>query len=400
MAVKLGFATDSYVRNSIISMYAATGCATSALHLFDQCPNFDIVATNSVILCLARNGFIKSARELFDEMPHMNIITWSTMISAYVRNGMNNEALELFVTMQEDGVEPNVNVMTSLLGACACLGALEQGEWIHAYIERKGIELNPILTTALIDMYCKCGRVNKACEVFEKSRKKGLSSWNSMISGLALHGRGAEAVQVFSKLRGAGAGLQPDSVSFLGVLTACSHLGMVSEAWYYFELMRDGYGIDPGVEHYGCLVDVLGRAGQLKEVEMLIGAMNVKPDAAMWGCLLSACRIYGDVETGERAGKRVLELEPHESGGYVMLANSYAGVGGHCDAVGTRLVMKERMVKKEPGCSMVQVSGVVHEFVADGALHPRGEEIYEVLGWLNLMMRSATWASDAWLDMA
>ncbi|XP_008776505.3 pentatricopeptide repeat-containing protein At2g42920, chloroplastic [Phoenix dactylifera] len=387
MVVKLGHASDPYIRNSMLSMYANCGHITEASRLFNECSSFDDVASwNSMIMGLAKNSRVDDSRHLFDEMSFRSVVTWSAMISGYVRNGRNKDALDLFHQMQKEGVKPNANTLVSLLGACAGLGALEQGEWIHACIEKHNIELNSIVITAIIDMYCKCGSIDKALKVFENASIKGLSSWNSMILGLGVHGRFQEAIQVFSRLQCSG--LRPDNVTFVGILTACSHAGMVDEAMHYFSLMTDAYNIEPEIEHYGCMVDVLGRAGLLEEAEELIQRMPMRPDSLLWGSLLSACRIHGNAEIGGRAGARIMELDPRDSGGYVLLSNTFAGAGEFSDAASTRTRMKEKWVRKEPGCSMIEVEGAAHEFVAGGVLHPQAKEIYGVLNGLALELGS------------
>ncbi|URE14753.1 PPR repeat [Musa troglodytarum] len=377
MAVKLGHASDPYVRNSMLSMYANCGRISMSSRLFDECSSLDVVSWNSMITGLAKNGQVDKSRCLFDEMPVRNLVSWSAMISGYVRSGRNGEALHLFHRMQEEGLKPNANILVSLLGACASLGALDQGEWIHQYIRRNDFVLDPMVTTAVVDMYCKCGSINKAVEVFENSSRRGLSSWNSMIHGLAMHGHSEAATRLFSRLQSSN--LRPDDVTFLSILTSCSHAGSVGEAWHYLSLMIDEYGIEPGTEHYGCMVDVLGRAGLIEEAEELMRRMPMEPDSVTWGSLLSAGRVYGDDDASRRAGREAMRLDHLDGGGYVVLSNAFAGAGDVGNANEARARMKERGVRKETGCSVIEVDGVAHEFVAGGALHPKAEEIYETL---------------------
>ncbi|XP_072986937.1 pentatricopeptide repeat-containing protein At2g42920, chloroplastic [Typha latifolia] len=388
MVLKLGLASDPYIRNAMLYMYASCSRMTEALRLSSDClTNFDVVACNSMLMGLARTGMIDECRDLFALMPSRSVVTWSTMISGCVRNGKCKEALNLFYQMQGGGVKPNANVLVSLLGACASLGALDQGQWIHAYIEKNSIELNPIVTTAIIDMYCKCGSIDKALHVFESAPIRALSSWNSMVLGLATHGHCKEAIRLFTRLQTCG--VRPDDVSFIGILMACSHSGLVDEAWHYFSLMASVYNIEPTVEHYGCMVDALGRAGLLAEAEGLIAKMPMKPDSVIWGALLSSCRTHGNVEIGERAARGVLESDPWDSGGYVILSNTLAQGGEFRDAMSTRVRMKEEGVRKEPGCSMIEVNGLTHEFVCGGVLHPESKEIFELLNVLSLEIRGA-----------
>ncbi|KAF8721877.1 hypothetical protein HU200_022821 [Digitaria exilis] len=369
MALKLGLAGDAYVRNASIAMYASCALADEAVALFDQCPEFDVVACNSVIVALARAGRVDDARAVFDGMPERTVATWSAMASAYARASRCGEALVLFSSMQERGVEPNTNVLVTVLGCCASLGALEQGAWVHAYIDDHGISMNALVVTALIDMYCKCGAIDKAREVFDSARSQGLaklSSWNSMMQGLAVHGRWEEAIALFSELRSHG--LRPDNVTFIAVLTAYGHSGMPDEAKAAFASMASEHGVEPGIEHYGCLVDALARARRLQEAEDAILAMPMAPDAAIWGALLSGCRLHGDADLGARAAREAVRCDPKDSGAYV-LAASVAAVRGQDDdagraAAGVRGRMREAGVGKVPGCSMIEVNGVVHEFVS------------------------------------
>ncbi|WOL07991.1 pentatricopeptide repeat-containing protein [Canna indica] len=385
MVLKLGLTSDPYICNSMLSMYANCGHISESLQLFDECASLDVVSWNSMITGLAKNGQVDKARCLFDNMPVRNLVSWGAMIGGYARAGRNKDALHLFYQMQEARINPNANILVSLLGACASLAALEQGEWIHHYIERNKFELNPIVLTAIIDMYCKSGSIKKALEVFDKSPTKGLPSWNSLILGLAMHGHFEEATQLFSRLQSSS--LKPDNVTFLNILTACNHSGMVDEAMHYFSLMINDYSIEPGIEHYGCMVDLLGRAGLLEEAEKLIQMMPVEPDPAIWGSLLSAGRFHRNVDIARRAGREVLQLDDLDTGGYVLLSNTYAEAGETSNAIKTRVKMKEQKVRKEPGCSMIEIDGLTYEFVAGGMMHPQAKEVYEILEGLASQLR-------------
>ncbi|PUZ37885.1 hypothetical protein GQ55_9G154500 [Panicum hallii var. hallii] len=366
MALKLGLAGDAYVRNATIAMYASCGRADEALALFGQCPEFDVVACNSVIVALSRAGRVDDARAVFDGMPDRTVATWSAMVSAYARAARCGEALVLFSAMQAGGVEPNANVLVSVLGCCASLGALEQGAWVHAYIDHHDVAMNALVVTALIDMYCKCGSIDKARQVFDTARSQGLaklSSWNSMMQGLAVHGHWQEAIALFSELKSHG--LSPDNVTFIAVLTAYGHSGMPDKAKAAFASMATEHNVKPGIEHYGCLVDALARAGRLREAEDAILAMPMAPDAAVWGALLSGCRLHGDAELGTRAAREAVRCDPRDSGAYVLAASvAVRGGDGGRAAAGVRGRMREAGVGKVPGCSMIEVNGVVHEFVS------------------------------------
>lgn len=374
---KLGLECDQFIKNTIIYMYANCGFLGEARLLFDEDLEFDVVSWNSMIMGLSKCGEVSESRRLFDKMPSRNSFSWNSMISGYVRNGKFAEALELFGKMQEERIKPSEFTMVSLLNASGSLGAIRQGGWIHDYIMKNGIELNVIVTTAIIDMYCKCGSVNKALHVFETAPEVGLSGWNSMIMGLAMNGCEEEAIELFSRLESSN--LTPDGISFLGVLTACKHTGMVGTARDYFSIMKQTYKIKPSIRHYSCMVDVLGQAGILEEAEKLIETMPIEPDVIIWGSLLSACRKHGNIEMARRTAKHVLELDPNESSAHVLMSNVYAGSNCFEKATKERVSMKEKRIKKEPGCSLIEVDGEVHEFVSVGRLHPRAKEIYLLL---------------------
>ncbi|TXG54556.1 hypothetical protein EZV62_019812 [Acer yangbiense] len=381
--IKLGLQFDQFIRNTIIYMYANCGFLSEARLVFDhEDMEFDLVAWNSMIMGLAKCGEIDQSRKLFDKMVFRNTISWNSMISGYVRNGYFKEALELFGKMQEQNIRPSEFTMVSLLNACARLGAIRQGEWLHAFLSKNNFDLNSIVVTAIIDMYCKCGCPANALRVFESVPKKGLSCWNSMILGLALNSYENEAIELFSELESSN--LKPDYVSFIGVLTACSHSGMVDKAKDYFRLMTETYKIEPSIKHYSCMVDVLGRAGLLEEAEELVRRMPWKPDAIIWGSLLSACRKHGNVDLAKQAAKRIMELDKNESCSYVLMSNLYAASHRFEEAMEERLLMKEKKIEKEPGCSLIEVNGEVHEFVAGGRLHPKTGEIYYLLNELGL----------------
>ncbi|KAE8734545.1 Pentatricopeptide repeat-containing protein [Hibiscus syriacus] len=260
---------------SVFKAYAQLGlaCYGRQLHgrVIKQEMELDVVAWNSMVIGLAKCGEIDEARKLFDKMPTRNTVSWNSMISGYVRN------------------------------------AITQGKWIHDYILNQNFELNPILVTAIIDMYCKCGDVEMAVRVFQTSPEGGLSCWNAMILGLATNGCEREAILLFSEL--GSSSLEPDYVSFIGVLMACNHAGMVDKARQYFSSMTEKYKIEPSIKHYSCMVDVLGNAGFLEEAEQLITSMPIDGDVIIWGSLLSACRKHGNVEMAKRAAKHVTELD-------------------------------------------------------------------------------------------
>ncbi|XP_039128125.1 pentatricopeptide repeat-containing protein At5g66520-like [Dioscorea cayenensis subsp. rotundata] len=389
---KLGFHPDTYSQNNLINFYLTCGLDDDARLVFDKMLHRDVVSWTTMVSGCSRLGLVDVARELFDEMPERNSVSWNAMIAGYVQSGRFKEAFELFERMRNEGVALDKFVAASMLAACTGLGALEQGKWIHGYIEKSGIELDPKLVTTMIDMYCKCGCLEKAFEVFNGLEEKGLSSWNCMIGGFAMHGRGLDAIELFKKMEKER--VVPDDITLVNVLSACAHAGLVHEGKYYFEYMPQVYGIELKVEHFGCLVDLLGRAGMFEEAEKIIAEMPMEADAGVLGALLGACKIHGNVELGDQIGRRVIELDSNNSGRYVLLANLYASAGRWDEVAHMRKLMNDRGVNKEPGCSMIEMCGVVSEFIAGGMSHPQAKEIYEKVDEMLRRIKSEGYVAD------
>lgn len=314
-------------------------------------------------------------------MPQRDLASWSTLIVCFTNNGYPAEALSLFQQMQlgdpqvaesTDGV-----MMLSVISAVSSLGALELGIWVHAYIRRAGLGLTVPLGTALINMYSRCGSIDRSVKVFEEMPHRNVVTWTSLITGLAVHGRSREALRAFRDMREAG--LRPDGAAYTGALVACSHGGLVEDGWRVFESMRSEYGVYPMLEHYGCMVDLLGRAGMLLEAFKFVEDMPIKPNSVIWRTLLGACVNHNDLVLAEKAKERVNELDPHHDGDYVLLSNAYGGVGNWGGKAGVRNSMRENRIVKEPGLSVVHIDQVVHEFVSGDNSHPEWEEIMKFL---------------------
>ncbi|XP_062225934.1 pentatricopeptide repeat-containing protein At1g08070, chloroplastic-like [Phragmites australis] len=323
----------------------------------------------------AKCGELGKARRLFNGMRSRDVVAWSAMISGYTQAGQCQEALALFNEMQVAEVEPNDVTMVSVLSACAILGALETGRWVHSYIRRKRLPLTVVLSTALVDFYAKCGCIDSAVEAFESMPMKNTWTWTALIKGMASNGRGREALELFSSMREAN--IKPTYVTFIGVLMACSHSCLVEEGRQHFDSMTREYGIQPRVEHYGCIVDLLGRAGLIDEAYQFIRSMPIEPNTVIWRALLSSCTVHKNVETGEEALKHIISLDPSHSGDYILLSNIYASLGRWKDAAMIRRAMNDRGIEKTPGCSLIEVDGTVFEFFAEDSDHPQLKEIYE-----------------------
>lgn len=363
-------------------MYSTCGNLMLARQVFDEISQPDLPSWNSIVNANVKVGLIDVARKVFDEMPERNVISWSCMINGYVSCGEYKEALALFREMQmveANGVRPNEFTMSSVLSACGRLGALEHGKWIHAYIGKCGMEVGVVLGTSLIEMYAKCGIIERAKWVFDNMgpHNKDVMSWSAMISGLAMYGHAEECLELFTEMTSYG--VRPNAVTFLGVLCACVHGGLVSEGKEYFRRMSEEFGITPLIQHYGCMVDLFGRAGLIQEARNLVNSMPMDPDVPVWGALLSGSRMHGDIETCEIALRKLIELDPTNSGAFVLLSNVYAKMGRWADVRHVRDLMEARGIKKVPGCSLVEVGGVLHEFFVGDDSHPETKEIYKML---------------------
>lgn len=375
-----GVKPDKVTILSVVS--AIAGAHTPDQSVVDQILSFSrstnsVSVLTAVLNLYAKFGRIGDARKIFDEIPEKDIITWNAMIGGYSQNRQPNEAIELFRQMQEQRgskVRPDGVTMVGLISSCAQMGALGLGEWVHAYIEKNEIELDVFLVTALIDMYARCGDLNRSRLLFWGMPKGDLASWNAMIKGLAIHGKGNEALEIFSMMERSR--VVPNYITFVGLLSACSHGGLVEKGLELFYSMQSQYSIAPRIEHYGCVVDLLGRAGRLTEAYEFIKCMPIEPDAVVWGALLGACRSHQNVELAEESARRLVELEPSHDGNYVLLSNVFASKGKWEDVAKVRAHMRAQNVQKTPGCSGVELGGTVYEFSAGDRSHPRSPEIY------------------------
>ncbi|CAN0900899.1 Pentatricopeptide repeat-containing protein At1g08070, chloroplastic [Linum grandiflorum] len=496
--LKLGVENDAFVHTSLINMYAQNGELDVARLVFDKSPRRDVISCTALMngYCAA-GGLMEEARKLFDEMPIRDVVSWNAMISGYVHSGLYEEALEFFGEMVRVGITPNVSTMLSVLSACAQSGSLELGNWVQSWIEDHGLgsnlrllnglvdmyakcgdleratsifdnmetknvvswnvmiggynhrgcykesleifrqmlqsnlepnevtlvsvlpavanlgalslgkwihthidknnnkfrlSNNATLSTSLIDMYAKCGNITAAKQIFDTLDYKKLASWNAMISGLAIHGLADMALKIFSTM--IDQGFVPDDITFVGVLSACNHGGLVDLARHYFSSMVKDYNVSPKLQHYGCMIDLLGKAGLFDEAESLINDMEMHPDGAIWGSLLGACRIHGRVELAELAAKHVFQLEPENTGAYVLLSNIYAGAGRWDDVAKIRTKINDEGMKKVPGSSCIEVDSVVHEFLVCDKTHSQSEEIYKMVDEIDSRLEKSGFVPD------
>ncbi|KAM1789166.1 hypothetical protein ACFX11_039354 [Malus domestica] len=334
------------------------------------------------------------ACQVFDEMPKRDTVAWNVLISCCLHNNRTRDALGLFDIMQSEIHRCGPDDVTCLLvlQACASLNALEFGERVHKYIEDHGYGGASNLCNSLVSMYSRCGSLDKAYGVFKGMRDKNVVSWSAMISGLAVNGYGREAIEAFEEMQKMG--VLPDDQTFTGVLCACSHCGLVDEGMMFFDLMSKEFGVVPNVHHYGCMVDLLGRAGQLDQAYQLITSMDIKPDPTIWRTLLGACRIHGNDSLAERVVGHLIELKAQEAGDYVLLMNIYSSAGNWEKLTEVRKFMKEKAIQTTPGCSTIELKGVAHEFVVDDVSHLRKDEIYKMLDEINSQLKIAGYVAD------
>ncbi|CAL9766229.1 unnamed protein product [Musa acuminata subsp. burmannicoides] len=352
---------------------------------FEDEPDLIIVLTAMYAKC----GQVVVARQLFDRVTSMDVILWNAMISGYAKNGHASEAVELFHEMISRVIRPDSITIRSAILACAQIGSLEIARRMEDYTNSSEFKDDIFVNTALIDMYAKCGNIARAHSIFERIINKDVVVWSAIIMGYGLHGRAHEAMRLFDEMKLAG--VRPNDVTFVGLLSACNHAGLVKEGWNYFNSMKD-YGIEPRHQHYACVVDLLARAGHLDGAFEFIRSMPMKPELTVWGALLNACKIHGHVRLGEYAAERVFALEPLNAGHYVKLSNIYASVGMWRDVARIRVLMKERRVTKAIGCSEIHISGKLHCFRAGEMSHPRYEEIFVVLAELERKLKECGFA--------
>ena len=384
-----GYCSNVFVDTNLINFYAVCGGVGKARYVFDVMSQRSVVSWNSMLAGYVRCGDFDGARRVFDEMPHRNVVSWTTMVAGCARSGKCKQALFLFSEMRRARVELDQVALVAALSACAELGDLKLGRWIHWFVQQRFVARNKEqpsvrLSNALIHMYASCGIIDEAYKVFIKMPQKSTVSWTSIIMAFAKQGLGKEALDLFKTMLTDDVGVnevRPDEVTYIGALCACSHAGFVDEGRRIFASMKQTWGISPRIEHYGCMVDLLSRAGFLEEACRLIETMPLQPNDALWGALLGGCRIHKNSELASQvANKVVAELNTDQAAGYlVLLSNIYAFAKRWQDVIAVRQKMIEMGVKKPPGRSCIQINGVLHNFVVGDMTHRHSSFIYEIL---------------------
>lgn len=340
----------------------------------------------------AKSGNLKDACKVFENMEEKEAISCSSILAGFSSNGHDQEALKFYSTLHRSSVTPDPFALASATISCAKLADQLQGKQIHVQIIKHGHESDNCVGSALIDLYSRSGSIEDAHRVFEQLLRRDRIAWTSMIDGYAQHGEGRKALELFECMIEEGA--QPNEVTFVSVLYACSHAGLVEEGLRYFHLMSSNYGIEPVLHHYACVVDLLGRAGRLEEALQFIKRMPLEPSPLIWRAFLGACRVHNNLDMGIYASNRLLEMEPEDDSTYVLLANMYAAVGRWSDALGVRNLMKKRGVRKAPGFSWIEVGKSFHIFGAGDTIHPQIELIHKALDELNFEMKKTGYVPE------
>ncbi|KAL1195229.1 Pentatricopeptide repeat-containing protein [Cardamine amara subsp. amara] len=386
--VVFGFDNSVHVVTGLIQMYSSCGDLRDARKVFDEMRVRDVTVWNALLAGYGKMGEMDEAMSLLEMMPCCvrNVVSWTCVISGYAKSGRASEAIEVFQRMLLENVEPDEVTLLAALSACADLGSLELGERICSYVNHRGMNRAVSLSNTLIDMYAKSGNITKALEEFESVTERNVVTWTTIITGLATHGLGAEALAMFNRM--VKAGVKPNDVTFIAVLSACSHVGWVDLGKSLFSSMRLKYGIQPNIEHYGCMIDLLGRAGKLREAEeFVIKSMPFEANAAIWGSLLAASNVHHDLELGERALNQLIKLEPNNSGNYMLLANLYSNLGRWDESRMMRKMMKGIGVKKLAGESSIEVENRVYKFISGDLSHPQVQKIHEILQQIDLQIQ-------------
>uniref|UniRef100_A0A2N9GXV2 Uncharacterized protein n=1 Tax=Fagus sylvatica TaxID=28930 RepID=A0A2N9GXV2_FAGSY len=375
--IKTGMDSSVAIGNAVVTMYTKCGNVQKANHAFELMPMRDIISWTAMITAFSQIGDIEKARKFFDQMPEQNVITWNSMLSTYTQHGFWEEGLKLYTLMRREGVKPDWITFATSISACADLAILKLGIQIVSQAEKLGFGSNVSVANSVVTMYSRCGRIEEAQKVFDLIHEKNLISWNAIMAGYAQNGQGRKVIEVFENMLEMKC--SPDHISYVSVLSGCSHSGLVTEGKHYFYSMTEDFGVFPTSEHFSCMVDLLGRAGLLEEAKDLIDGMPFKPNAAIWGALLGACRTHCESKLAEFAVRNLLEFDVEDSGSYILLANIYSDSGKLESVADVRKLMREKGIRKNPGCSWIEVENRVHVFTVDETNHPQIKEIYRML---------------------
>lgn len=373
---------DTISWNAILDGYVKAGEMNAAFELFKKMPERNVVSWSTMVSGYCKAGEIDMARMMFEKMPVKSVVPWTIIISGYAQKGLAKEAVTLYDQMEEAGLTIDDGTVISILAACAESGLLGLGLKVYTSIQRTGLRCTTSVLNALIDMYAKCGSPDEALQIFNRMPEKDVVSWNIMIHGLAAHGHAEKALELFDRMKQDN--FEPDVVTFVGVLCACRHGGFIDRGLGYFLKMERDYGIVPGIEHYGCLVDLLCRGGRLKEALDLIQSMPMEPNAVIWSTLFGACRVHNDSDTAVEVLGHLAELEKYDSGNFSTLSNICSAAGHWDSAASVRLQMRSSGIQKPSGVSSIDVDDEVHEFTVFDMSHAESHGIYKMVATIRM----------------
>ncbi|CAA0830494.1 Pentatricopeptide repeat-containing protein -mitochondrial [Striga hermonthica] len=380
IAKKIGLDSNVFAGSSILDLYAKLGGLNEALRAFTEINLPNVVSYATLIRAYMREGRFDEARLVFWSMPEKNVVSWNTMISGCSQSGENEEAVNFFVEMLREGCVPSEHTYPCAIISAANIGALGMGKSIHACaLKFSGDDLSLFLANSLISFYAKCGSMEDSLSVFERTREKNIVSWNAVICGYAQNGRGNSAIQTYRKMKRTG--FEPNSVTLLGLLWACNHAGLVDEGYEYFNEARNENPSIVQAEHYACIIDLLSRSGRFFEAKEFIKNLPFDPGVGFWKALLGGCRVHSNLELGDVAVRKILELDPKDVSSYVMLSNAHSAAGKWGNALSVRQRMSEKGLDRVPGCSWIEVRSKIHVFVKDDKRHEQKNEIYKALGF-------------------
>lgn len=387
---------DEFTIPSVLNCFTSTMDLKSAesVHCLIVKAGFEgyKLVSNALIDMYAKRENLDCALEVFNRIQDKDVISWTSLVTGYSHNGSYSMALKLFCHMRIAGINPDQIIVASILSASAELTALEFGEQVHGSFVKSGIWSSLSVDNSLLTMYAKCGCIEEANKVFNSMQVRDVITWTALIVGYAQNGKAKDSLKFYDRM--IASGVKPDFITFIGVLFSCSHAGFIEAGRSHFESMGKIHGIRPGPEHYACMIDLLGRSGNLVEAEELLNQMDVEPDATVWKALLAASRIHGNLELGERAGKNLMKLEPTNAVPYVMLSNMYCAAGKWEEAARIRRQMKSSSISKEAGCSWIERNSRVHAFMSEDRSHPRTSEIYSKINEILLLIKEAGYMPD------
>ncbi|KAL8208044.1 hypothetical protein R6Q57_007456 [Mikania cordata] len=390
---------DEFTYPSVLNCFASFNDSKSlksskSVHCMAVKTGFEghVPVSNALVDMYAKRGDLLCAFEIFSNMKEKDVVSWTSLITGYTHNNAHEQALKLFCKMRISGIKSDQIVTASILSSCAELTVLDLGQQVHADFIKSGLLSSLSVDNSLVTMYTSCGCIEDGNKVFASMDVKNVITWTALIMGYAKNGKSKESLVFYNEM--IKSGLNPDFITFIGLLFACSHAGLVDQARQYFDSMINFYHIKPGQDHYACMIDLLGRSGGIDEAVELLNNMVVEPDATVWKALLSACRIHGKIELAEKAANTLFELEPQDAVPYIMLSNLYSSKGQWEDASRIRRLMKSRGVNKEPGYSWMEINSKIYSFMSEDRSHEKSNLIYLKIDEVMMLIREAGYAPD------